>query len=41
MLKTDSGPDRKNTYASVQLAYTALAIALKLDLLVLMLTVPG
>ena len=41
MLKTDSGPDRKNTYASAQLAYTPLAIALKLDLLVLMRTAPG
>ena len=41
MLKMDGAPDRKNTYASVQLAYTAVAIALKLDLLVLMRTAPG
>lgn len=41
LIKTDGGPDRNNTFASVQLAYTALAIALNLKLLVLTRTAPG
>lgn len=41
VIRTDGGPDRKNTYIKVQLAFLALAIHLDLDALILMRTTPG
>jgi hypothetical protein len=41
VIKTDGGPDRNNTFVSVQLAFFALAIELDLDCLILMRTTPG
>jgi hypothetical protein len=41
VVKTDGGPDRNNTFVSVQLAFFALAIELDLTCLILMRTTPG
>lgn len=41
VIKTDGGPDRNNTFLSVQLAFLALALQLNLDALILMRTTPG
>lgn len=41
VLKTDGGPDRNCTFASVQLAYLCLALYLNLDMLILLRTAPG
>jgi hypothetical protein len=41
VIKTDGGPDRNCTFASVQLAYLCLALELDLDQLILLRTAPG
>ena len=40
-IKTDGGPDRHCSHASVQLAYLCLAVHLDLDMLILLRTAPG
>lgn len=41
IIKTDGGPDRNTTFASVQLAFLGLALLLKLDAIILNRTAPG
>jgi hypothetical protein len=40
-IKNDGGPDRNPQYASVQLAYTALAVLLRISKRVVMRTAAG